>query len=529
MLEMRRDPRPFRRWLPLVGALVLLSSCGRSPVPSQEAAPKRVLRVGLDSDVYSLDPHRLNETTTLSVLENVFESLVMQDTNLKVIPGLAVGWETPDDLTWRVHLRRGVMFHDGTEMKSVDVKFSYERVLNWPESGFVNFLNAVHQVDVVDEYTVDVKLKRPYGVVANLGSISIIPAAYIQRYGEQHFVEHPIGTGPYKFVERKPKELIRLRAFEDYWRGRPAFDEMLFLPTPQPEKRVEMLEEGKLDIAWMIPVRREPPVNYRAFFQPALHVFYLAFDCGRPKTPYVNQQRNPFLDVRVRQAFLYGADTEELIDEVFNGHAYQATQLVTPNIFGYNHDIKRPPVDRNKARHLLAEAGFPKGFTVTLDLLPNRRAVGEFLANEYAKIGIRLNLNVIPKDQFFQKVYKQSDELYKQNDESLYLLGWACSSGDASEIFEYALHTHDPQNLLGLNNVTGYSDHEVDQLVEQSLSTFDSKERLRLLQEAMVLVMRDLPWVPLYIWEDVYGVSNNVSYTLRLDSHILGFDAHPRP
>lgn len=511
-----------------IAAWLLSGGCGRSSIPSQEASSKHTLRVALDSDIYSMDPHRLYETTTLSVIENVFETLVMQDSNLKVIPGLASHWETPDDLTWRVHLRRGVMFHNGEEMRSADVKFSYERVLDWPESGFVNLINAVDRVDVVDDYTVDIRLRKPYGVVANLGAISIIPAQYVRRLGEQAFVEKPVGTGPFRFVERKPGEYVKLRAFDDYWRGRPAFDEMVFMPVPSPDRRVDMLEDGQADIAWMIPVRRDPPVNYRAYFQPALHVFYLAFDCGRVKSPYVDQPANPFRDVRVRQAFLYGIDTSALIDTVFDGHAYQASQLVSPNIFGYGNDIKRPAMDRQKARELLAEAGFGAGFTVTLDLMPSRKSVGEFLKADLASIGIRVALNLVPKEEFFKKIYTRTADPASQSDTSMYFLGWACSSGDASEVFEYALHTYEPDRLLGVNNGTGYSNKEVDRLVEESLSTFDSKERLKLLQDAMVLVMRDLPWVPLYIWEDVYGVSNAISYTPRLDDHILGFDARPR-
>ncbi|MEW6368028.1 MAG: ABC transporter substrate-binding protein [Acidobacteriota bacterium] len=485
-----------------------------------DASTRRVLRVAQESDAFCLDPQRLNETTTLSVLENIFESLVTQDSNLKVMPALAAGWETPDERTWRVHLRRGVMFHDGREMNSTDVKFSYDRVLASSDSGFRNALNSVESVAVVDPYTVDVKLKEPYGVVANLGSIYILPADYIQGKGEAFFAEHPIGTGPYRFIEWERGESLRMAAFEDYWRGRRAdFDQMVFYPITSAEERLRKLEREEIDIAAQIPFRREPPVNYRTFSEPALHVFYIGFDVTRPKTPHADTPGNPFRDPRVRHAFLYGIDTGALLDDVFGGRGYVATQLVTPSIFGFNPAIKGPRYDLARATELLAEAGYPAGFGAALTLQFPRRQVGQFLQQALSKLNVRLSLDLVSKEEFYRKLDTQ--------DASMYLLGWSCTSGDASELFEYVVHAPDAERRLGIRNVFGYSNPRVDEMFETSIRTVDSKERLKLLQDAMVLVMDDLPWMPLYITESIYGVSTKVAWTPRLDDHILGYDAHP--
>ncbi|MEW6368029.1 MAG: ABC transporter substrate-binding protein [Acidobacteriota bacterium] len=507
---------------PVLGllGLCLLLYCRGNREQQTATRPDSTLRVALESGIYTMDPQILNETTTLSVHENMFETLVMQDANLKVITGLAHGWETPDDHTWRIHLRRGVLFHDGSEMTSADVKFSYERVLAMSNSDFSFFVNSVDRVEIVDDYVVDIKLKKPYGVVATLGSIAILPAQYFRSHGEAYFAEHPVGTGPYQFVGWKSGEWVRLRAFDKYWgEKRPAFQEVTYRAVSPPEERMGMLERGEIDIAWMIRPRREPPSNYRVLYQPALHVFFLGFDCARDKTPYVDLPANPFRDRRVRQAFLYALNTDELIESVFNGRAYKSTQLVTPSIFGFNPAIQRPSPDLQKARALLAEAGYPGGFSATLDLPPVRRALAENLRTQYARVGIRLNLNVVPRDDFYPKI----DGL----NTSLFILGWSCSSGDASELFEYCLHTYDPEKLLGMKNNSGYSNPEVDRLVERSISTTDLKERLKVLQNAMVVVMNDLPLLPLYIQESVYGVSNQITYTPRLDDHVLGRDAKP--
>ncbi len=512
----------LHRWgvVPLV-FILLAGACHREKDAAPIARSQRVLRVAMNAGTYTLDPNLLNETTSLSILENMFESLIAQDADLKVTPGLAVGWETPDDLTWRVHLRQGVIFHDGTEMKSVDVKYSYDRVLSSDRFDFRNYLNSVDRVEIVDDYTVDIKLKQRYSVLANLGCIYVLPAAYVREHGEDYFNQHPVGTGPYRFVSWTPGATVTMAAFNRYWKGRPAFDEMTFEAIPSENDRLRGIEEGRIDIAWMIPLRREPPASYRVLLQPALHVCYLGLDNRRKKSPYVEAPTNPFLDERVRRAFLYGLDTDDVIDKVFAGHAYAATQFVTPNIFGYNPAIRRQAADRALARRLLAEAGFPRGFGLTLDLLPSRRALGEYLREAYHQIGIELKLNVMAKDLFFDKL--------RRHDTSAYILAWSCSSGDASELFEDSLHTEDVGGKLGAQNYAGYSSAAADALFERSVTTADPKSRLEFLQQAMEVAMRDLPWIPIYIAESSYGVAKNVRFSPRLDDHILGIDAQPSP
>lgn len=514
--------QPWRQFFSLVLALdagLGLISCDGGLV-KQASSSASTLRIAMESGIDTLDPQLLNETTTMSVLENMFESLVTQDANLKAVPGLASSWNTLENLTWRVHLRRGVLFHDGTELTSDDVAYSYERVMNMPSSEFAYFLNSVRSVERVDDYVVDIRLRRPYNVVVNLGSIPILPAGYMRKYGESYFAEHPVGSGPYRFAAWKPGEWVRMTAFDRYWGGRPAaFADMLCLGINSAKRRLEMLENEEVDIAAMIPPQHDAPRNYRVFVQPAPHVYHLAFDCAREKTPYVDQPKNPFLDVRVRRAFLYGIDQSQLIQRVFGKEAYSASQLVTPSVFGFNSSIVAPKYDVPHARGLLVAAGYPSGFTATLDLSHPRKAVGEELRAQCSTIGIRLTINDIPRNAFYDKI--------DRHDSSLYLLGWGCTSGDASELFEYCLHTPDPFSRLGLKNNLGYSNPMVDRLVDESLATDSPQRRLDLLRRAMTLVMDDLPLLPLYIGVSTYGVSRRVVYTPRLDDHILGYEATP--
>jgi len=520
----------MRRWAwerETAGALACLlvcgavmTSCGRAgPSKGARSERARILTVAVDSEVLVLDPHRYNETTTLSALENMFESLVAQDANLRVIPALATGWETPDDLTWRVHIRRNVRFHDGTELTSADVKFSYDRVLSSSDSGLRNFLNAVRSVEVVDGYTVDVKLQKPYGVVANLGAIYILPAGDVRARGEKRFFESPVGTGPYRFTGWQKGERVRMRAFDDYWGGSAAFDQLEFRTVPDREERRRMLEGGEVDIAANISTPSEPPANYRTYDQPDLHLHYIALDAVRRKTPYVDLPTNPLADPRVRRAILLGIDTKGLIREVFERSGYQASQLVTPSVFGFDPAIHRPAPDPEAAKRLLAEAGYAGGFGLTLDLQANRKTVAEYLRTSLERVGIRLSLNVVTKDVFYSKLERE--------DTSAYYFSFSCTSGDSSEIFEYGLHTPDPASRLGIRNVFRYSNPRIDDLLLRSHATRDARERQGLLQQAMRIVMEDLPWIPVYIPENVYGISKSISYTPRLDDHILAWDAKP--
>jgi len=504
-------------WVSLV--LIMAASCAREPAPASKTAGASTLRVVVYSGVYTLDPHRRNETTTLAVLENMFESLIWQDSDLKVVPGLAANWESPDDLTWRVHLRPDVKFHDGSALTSEDVKYSYERVLTSSQSDFRNFLNSVQGIQIVDSDTVDIKLRRPYAFLANLGTIPILPSGYIRTNGEEYFLEHPVGTGPYRFVSWKPGVAVKMEAFDDYWRGKPSFKWMEVQSVAEPEERLSRLASGAADISWMIPLLREPPVNFRVLLQPALHVTYLAFDFRKRRSPHVDAPVNPFSDVRVRKAFQLGIDTNALIDKVLKGRGYTASQYVTPSIFGFNPAIKAPAVDREAARRLLAEAGYPNGFSFTVDLQPDRQAIGAFLQSECRRFGIDMRVNVVSKDVFYEKMERE--------DVSAFVLSWACASGDASELFEDSLHTYSPEQRLGSQNYCGFSNPTADAIFERSLVTGASKERLELLQQAMALVVEDVPWIPLYIGESAYGVSKSISYEPRLDDHILGYDARP--
>lgn len=511
-----------RLWLIVAIGISVGSPAGCGRVSERwEAEPRLALRIAVESDVHGFDPHLENEVGTLSVLDNIFEPLVRPDQQMGVQPCLATNWETPNELTWRAHLREGVRFHDGVELTSEDVKYSYDRILQSPETTYRALASSMVGIDVIDRYTIDLKLRDAYNVVVDLGGVPILPSAYIRNHGLAGLGRHPVGTGPYRFSGWDRGREIRLTAFAHYWRRRAAYEQVVFSVIPRPEYRLRALEHGIVDIAYRIPSTPAPENGYRLHVQPSPTVYYMAFDVSHDPSPYVDARRNPFRDAGVRRAFQLAVNVETLVDRVLAGRAVPASQLVAPGVFGYNPAITPPEPDRDRARGLLREAGFPKGFTATFDLIDSRAAVGEFLKSELEAIGVRLRLNLLSRDAFYKKIYADHDS-------SLYLVGWSCSSGDANSLFQYGLHTLDVSRRLGLQNVTGYSNSRLDQMIEVTSRTADAVERLEMLQQTMDLAMSDLPWLPLWVGQSVYGIRSSVLYTPRLDDHIHAFDARPR-
>lgn len=507
----------------LIISIVSASRCAQDVPPSSSVGgTAQTLRVALEGDIQTLDPHITNEITTTSVLENIFESLMTLDENLKIQPGLATSWRSADGRTWRFHLRENARFHDGRAVTSEDVRFSYDRVLHMPGSAYKELVRSLREAVAVEPHTVELRLNEPYGVLANLGAIPIVPAEYVKEHGNDVLSRYPIGSGPYRFESWHPGHAIRLAAASTSWRPRPAFERLVMLAVPDPKERLDLLRRGLIDIApRILPTPGAAASGYRIVERPSLSLHFLAFNLTTDCRPDPSVKVNPFCDPRVRGAFLLGIDAQGLVDHALGGTGSIATQFVVPGVLGYNPAIKRPAPDAGRARALLAESGYPAGLQATLDLSEARRPIGEYLASECARFGVRLGVNVLPREELYRKIYIERAS-------HLFLIGMSCGSGDASELFEYGLHTATADGHLGSRNVTGYSNQRLDLLIRESLTSVDVPVRQEKLQRAMSLAIEDLPWLPLYIMVNVYGVSDRVDFTPRLDHHVHGIDVGSR-
>jgi peptide/nickel transport system substrate-binding protein len=483
-----------------------LLACGGAPEP--EPAP---LRIGLHADPGSLDPHLQNEMVAYSVLSNVYESLVRFDANMSLRPLLAEGWVNPDDFSWRLLLRKDVRFHDGRPLTAEDVAFSLERARSLPGTRASALLVGVEEIRVQDEYTVDIVTRHPHPILLNkLASVFIVPDRSLNE------IRHPVGTGPYKFVSRSGQK-VDLRANTDYWGEPPSEKRVEIHFVPDREQRVIRLLAGQLDLVIRLaPEDRTTIEAARGMKMASRPSLMVAFLQASPHTP-------PFDDRRVRRAIHLALDRQALVRDFLLGEGIVAAQMVSPGLFGFAPDLAPVTPDPARARELLAEAGHPQGIRITLEhrtglhldrlqsLLREQLALGE----------ITLDLQASPWSELYERITSRQA--------AFFLSGWVVTTGDSSDVLNAMAHTPDPDRGWGDTNVSGYSNPELDRLIERCDETLNIDERRELLQRAMRQFMDDLVLIPLYVQNDLYGVREDLVFTPRQDSRLLAQEIRRMP
>jgi peptide/nickel transport system substrate-binding protein len=520
---------------------MILAACGggESPAPAPGPAPTEgeevsappsevpdVLILSQRGDALTLDPYDENETPTFSILSNIFDSIVDFDPDLQLVPGLATSWERVDDLTWEFQLREGVSFHSGDAFTADDVVFSFDRALHWEGSEAVGDILTIASVEAVAEHTVRFHTHQPDPILLRrVAQILIMDRESteqaVEEHGETWLVEHPNGTGAYRFVEWIREDHLTLEAFEG-WRGTPPIERVIFRPISNDPTRLAALLAGDVHMITDVPVRDtdriEGQPNLQLLRRPSLRLIYLGLDCGRDESPGLpDSPPNPLIDRRVREAIYLAIDEEAIVANTMNGFAEPAGQLVPPTVFGHNPSIARPPHNPERAVALLTEAGFPDGFRIRLDA-PNNRYVNDHriaqaIASQLARVGITVEVHARPKSIFFE-----DEEL---GECSMFLIGWANSNGDVAGTYEFLLHTPDEERGLGsANSSNNYSNPELDALIEEAARTVDEAEREQVLHRAMEVVMEDLPQIPLHYQIDLYAAVSELEWTPRQDRRL---------
>jgi peptide/nickel transport system substrate-binding protein len=328
-----------------------------TPVPAGEQKPTGQIIVAQTADPNTMDPKFLKGRETQNALRLIYDSLYHRDNNMQIIPWLSTSYENPDELTWRLHLREGVKFHNGNDFKADDVKFTIERLLE-EDSGWSE-RNLIERAEVVDDYTVDVITKKPYAAFMTRAVLwHMTDKEYFDQVGADGFASQPVGTGPFTFVEWVKDEQLVFEANPDYWGGAPKIETVIFRPIPETATRVAALEAGDVDIITDVPPDYvdQVPDNIAVVSIPGTRAFFIG----------MNVTVKPFDDVRVRQAMNYAVDVDTIIKSMLNGLARKLDGPVLPEAFGY---VATPVYnyDPDKAKALLAEAGYPDGFEMELD------------------------------------------------------------------------------------------------------------------------------------------------------------------
>jgi len=521
-------------------ALVAGASFGAAPASAQQT-----LRWAFQGNLNTLDPYGINETTTLGLQGNVYEGLTKRGKDLKIIPGLAERWEVLDNgLRWRFYLRKGVKFHNGNDFNADDVVFSAQRVVA-NNSQLTSRLSGGPEFVKVDDFTVDVKLKSPNPILhyawdtwyimdkewteANNAQIPPAPQATTPGFA----TINANGTGPFRIIEHQLGVRTVFEKNANWW-GKPEhnLDRVIFTPITSAPTRVAALLSGEVDVIDPVPLQDVPRINAsanaRVLEGPEVRTIYLSFDQMRPElTASSVKGKNPFKDVRVRKAFYQAVDIEAIRRQVMRGAAVPAASLISPLFFPQIEQIKRHPFDLAAANKLMDEAGYPRTgadnirFEVDLDC-PNDRYVNDgpicqAVTAMLARIGIKINLQAVPRAAFFAKI---NSPIYNT---PFYLLGWTPGTGDAHNVLIDLMHTRtaDGSGGRGQFNNGGYSNARVDALTSQVLVEIDTAKRDAMILEAFTILHDEVGYIPLHQQALAWGVAKSVELTQRADNQPL--------
>ncbi len=520
---------PLRRFL-----FAVIAACAISVHAAE-------LRIGLAADVTSLDPHFLNVAPNNNAAWQVFDALVHVDANARLVPGLAVSWRPIDPTTWEFKLRKGVKFHDGSDFTAEDVIFSLERPATLAASPgpFTGFVKPIVSKKIIDPWTLQLKTAAPYAMLPyDLDSIFIVSKKAASGASTEDFNsgKAAIGTGPYKLVRFARGERVELARNDAYWGGQngklAAWDKVTLRILPADTARIAALLAGDVDAIENIPTadltRLKANPEFRLEQKVSWRTMFLHLDQYRDHPPHLSDKsgkplaKNPFKDARVRLALSKAINRRAIVERVMEGYAIAAGNLVSPPVFGHVAALKPESYDPEAAKKLLAEAGYPNGFALTLDA-PNDRYVNDeqlaqALAQMLARVGIQTKVETMPTSVYFAKA--------RAGEFSLALLGWGSFSGDLA--LRALVATPNADKGYGAWNWGHYSNPKVDALLLQGFATLDETKREALARAAATLALKDVPVILLHHQLASWAMKKNLAYSARTDEYTFARDFRPR-
>jgi peptide/nickel transport system substrate-binding protein len=501
------------------------------PVEAQE------LRIGVSLETNSLDPMFSTTSPNAMLARHFFDELVLQDERQRLKPGLALSWQPIGTTVWEFRLRPGVKFHDGSAFTAEDVAFSIRRAPTVSAAaGFAVYTRAITEVEIVDPLTVRIHSAAPYPLAPyDLSVVPIISHKVGDTITTADFNSGKavIGTGPFRFVRWIPGDRIEMARNDEYWGPKPTWARVISTPIPNDTARVAALLAHDVDLIDVVPpsgladLRARPEIRLA---QIAINrVEFLHMDSYSERPPFVTGldgrplEKNPFKDLRVRKAISKAIDRSALVNGINEGMGVPASQLLPDGVFGTSPALKPEPYDPEGARRLLAEAGYPDGFALTL-YAPNGRfvndakiavAVGQMLS----RIGIIAKVEPLPVSIFKTRVAKY--------DFGIYIDGWWADTGEASGSLRPIVATVNPATGWGVVNRGRYSNPALDAVIERAMATIDDETRDGLLRQASELAMKDVAVAPLYYEVATWAFRKGIAYTPRADGFTLAAGVTP--
>ena len=503
--------------------LATLFACCAALLSAQPAAAQQ-LRIATAFDPQTMDPHALALLYHSRIAFQVHDSLVNRDADFKLEPGLALSWQMTSTTNWRFKLRPGVVFHDGAAFSADDVVFSIERALAPPSQRSFQ-LKGVRGVIKVDPLTVDVAMETPDAVLPEkLVFLPMMNKAWAVRHGveraqdfngkqETYAVRRANGTGPFSLERYEPDVRTVLRANPNYWgradRRQGNVAEVVFVSVKSDATRLAALASGEVEMVLDPPyqdierLQRDPRIVLQQM--PDIGQQYLSFDQSRDELEFSDVKgRNPFKDLRVRKAVYHAINVPLIIDKVLRGQAVPTGAFLSPRVEGSSPELdQRLPFDPARAKALLAEAGYPNGFAVTLDCVNVawRENVCQAASAMLTQVGIRTTLRSSATNQFFPKL--------SQGTASFIEYGWTAAP-DAWPSLNGLFRTFD-RSGFGTFNAGRYSNPKLDALIDSIRVEPDLLRRRAMVGVALRMIGDDLPYIPLYRRKLNWAMAKKVS------------------
>ncbi|MGW4525356.1 ABC transporter substrate-binding protein [Amycolatopsis sp. NPDC004378] len=479
--------------LPALALPGLLSACGTAA-----GATGSVLRVAQTSDPKTLDPQKQGDLTSMNVLTNLFDTLTTRGPDNRLAPGLALEWSSPDPLTWRFKLRSGVRFHNGEPCDAQAVAFSINRLLDPATKSPIVELRYVKQAVATGPLTVDLRCSQPDPIIPAKVSLFggvVVPPGYLKQVGNAGFAKHPVGTGPFTFAEFQRDHRLRMRANPAYWGGKPAYDELVFLPMPDPSSALASLQSDEVDIvANLTPDAALQLQGYKGVsikHYPGIRTSYLSLDTTS----------GPLRDVRVRRALNHAVDVPLLITAVLDGKAREVPTMFPRESFGFDASVTPFTRDLGLAKQLLAEAGFPDGFDTSLTAQTADANLAEAISGLLARAGVRAKVDLVDAGTY-------TSRLTSSNRAALGPIYLAASTGwtlDAESLVQSNVR-HDRRQSRWHNT-------EADRLVDAEELSPAPAERQRAFTRLQHLLKEEAPFVFLYQIDNVHAVNARPQWT----------------
>ncbi len=524
-----------RRLILAGGAAVAFALASPFAAPPAEAQGK-AFRWANDGDVNSLDPYARNETFLLAFLQNIYEPLVRRDKQSKLEPGLAVKWGQASPTTWFFDLRQGVKFHDGTPLTADDVVFSLNRA-NGRGSNMLTYFATVEKIRKVNDHRVEVDTNVPDPLLASKWAvIYIMSKVWAEKHNaqtvgdltknEENFAtRNAMGTGPFKVKSREPDVRTVLEVNKDWW-DKPEHNltEVVFSRIANAATRVAALRSGEIDMVYTVPPQDTDTLakdaNTQIIQGPETRVVYLGFDHGRAELLHSNVKgKNPFKDKRVREVFYRSIDVEAIKRTVMRGQSYPTALMVAPVIGGYTKELdKRPAMLKpEEAKKLLADAGYPDGFEVTMDCPTDRyvndEKICQAVVGMLARNGIKVNLRAQTRLKYFAQI------LLPKADTSFWMLGWSpAATFDVHDVFMNLIQTPHAESKKGQFNPGSYSNPKFDELSDKIQVETDPAKRDAMIVEATKIYTSDYAYIPLHQQAVIWAARKNVDLVQTSDN-----------